>query len=175
MVRQLAAEFAVNDDAGGMLQDVKVAGIVPDDLRQISRQLVGKQGWAAMMGMQHAPPWKLTGPQQMVGLQPGEVKIVQHHHARHPLEHVQHVVVEVRVSEVVEHAVKLLMVVQKPLHGVNRTMLQNPVVIDRVLLLDDDLDVVVNHQSLEQLDGVVTDAALRRRQWRDAGKAWLDC
>jgi hypothetical protein len=55
-----------------------------------------------------------------------KVKIMQHHHARHLAQQIEHMLVAGRITKVVKHPVVMPRIFQQPINGTHATMRCDP-------------------------------------------------
>ena len=94
-----------------------------------------------------------------------QIKVMQDHHARMPLQHVEHVAMHVIVAEVVDDTVEFVGVLVEPGGGAQREVGTQGYVTDTVLFRNQ-FDVIVLRQRRNDVGAVVGDAGAFRRQWR---------
>jgi hypothetical protein len=167
----------MDDDAGRMVEDAAVDRPGPHG-RGASLAAQAEQAGIAVRFVQgtHETLGQVALVVEMID-HVTEIEVVQHHHAGHVADQVEHVPVHRRIAEVVEHAVVLVCVLPEPVDRAPRQRVQAGIVrmrvrvVPRVGLVDHQLDLVVARQFRCQRGAVVGDARACRRQRRDVGQA----
>ena len=165
---QGAREIGMHDHAVGVVEHRLVERVGPD--RRIAAFLaVRQQAGIAVRFVQRAQEAlrQVFFAFQVVEYA-REIEVVQHHSAGHVAQQLEHVLVGVRIAEVVDHALELVGVGAQPV-GVAQAHAVQTAVVDLVLG-HHQLDVVERRQLGHQFGAVVGNAGVDRRQRRDVGK-----
>ncbi len=103
-----------------------------------------------------------------------QAKIVQHYNPGVPLDQAQHMLVKLRITKVIENAVKFCPIGFKPVSVADCKFRRNPRICDLRLINDAD-NLVVTRQALEKVCAIIGNSGLRRWQRRYEGKSWSFC
>lgn len=163
-------ELRMNDDAGCACKDVEISRIAPYDavilvIYVLDQSTIAVRRQQATRKISRPLVLMLTPLLQMT-----QIEVVQHDGARMPLKQAEHLLVEMRISKVVDDSVKLFCVPVEPVEISDCQVAAYPRVAD-FRLIDDDINIIVTCQFRKQLCAVIGDASLCRRHGRNVCKA----
>ena len=167
---QLPGKLGVHDDAGGLLQQHFVTGVLPD-CRYQAISLMADEGLVTVGLVKHLfEQARLVALQVHIAEHAAEVKIMQDDDAGMGGKHGEHVAVVVGVAKVIDDTLIVPGMTGKPLSRMHGKV-GHATGAKAFGLVSNDVDIIIARQLRQQYDTVIGDAGLLGRHRRNVGQA----